>query len=257
MTTNAGQMLASKVVMITGAGRGIGAEAARLFVQQGASVMLVARTESELRKVRDEIVTSGGDAAYFTADLSDASNVEEAVKATVERYGRLDAAFNNAGIGVTVSSLVDEREEDFDLIQSVNYKGVWLCMKAQIKTMMETSGAGSIVNTSSVGSLKGNPGLGAYGASKRAINSLTQTAAVEYGPAGIRVNAIAPGTTMTDMIQQWVSINPDIIEQISAKTPLRRPAEPIEIANAAAWLLSDYSSFVTGVVLPVDGGLSV
>lgn len=155
MTTIAGQMLASKVVMITGAGRGIGAEAARLFVQQGASVMLVARTESELRKVRDEIVTSGGDAAYFTADLSDASNVEEAVKATVERYGRLDAAFNNAGVGVTVSSLVDEREEDFDLIQSVNYKGVWLCMKAQIKAMMETSGSGSIVNTSSVGSLKG------------------------------------------------------------------------------------------------------
>ncbi|MGO4732248.1 SDR family NAD(P)-dependent oxidoreductase [Paenibacillus sp. 2KB_22] len=257
MTTIAGQMLAGKVVMITGAGRGIGAEAARLFVQQGASVMLVARTESELRKVRDEIVKSGGDAAYFTADLSDVSNVEEAVKATVERYGRLDAAFNNAGIGVTVSSLVDEREEDFDLIQSVNYKGVWLCMKAQIKAMMETSGSGSIVNTSSVGSLKGNPGLGAYGASKRAVNSLTQTAAVEYGPAGIRVNAIAPGTTMTDMIQQWVSINPDIVEQISAKTPLRRPAEPVEIANAAAWLLSDYSSFVTGVVLPVDGGLSV
>lgn len=99
--------------------------------------------------------------------------------------------------------------------------------------------------------------MGAYGASKRAVNSLTQTAAVEYGPAGIRVNAIAPGTTMTDMIQQWVSINPEIIEQISAKTPLRRPAEPVEIANAAAWLLSDYSSFVTGVVLPVDGGLSV
>ncbi|MGC5773950.1 SDR family NAD(P)-dependent oxidoreductase [Paenibacillus pabuli] len=257
MTTIGGQLLASKVVMVTGAGRGIGAEAARLFAQQGASVMLVARTESELSKVRDEILTSGGDASYFTADLSDVSSVEAAIKATVERYGRLDAAFNNAGVGVTVSSLVDEREEDFDLIQSVNYKGVWLCMKAQIKAMMETSKSGSIVNTSSVGSLKGNPGLGAYGASKRAVNSLTQTAAVEYGPAGIRVNAIAPGTTMTDMIQQWVSINPEIIEQISAKTPLRRPAEPIEIANAAAWLLSDYSSFVTGVVLPVDGGLSV
>ncbi|MDG0811163.1 SDR family NAD(P)-dependent oxidoreductase [Cohnella rhizosphaerae] len=183
---------------------------------------------------------------FFTADVTDGSSVEGAVRATVERYGRLDAAFNNAGLGVTVSSLVDEKEEDFDLIQSVNYKGVWLCMKAQIKAIMATSGSGSIVNVSSVGSLKGNPGLGAYGASKRAVNSMTQTAAVEYGPAGIRVNAIAPGTTLTDMIQQWVSINPDIIEQISAKTPLRRPAEPVEIANAAAWLLSDYSSFVTG-----------
>ncbi len=256
MTNISGLLLENKVIMITGAGRGIGAAAAKLFAQQGASVMLVARTESELAKVIDEIAELGGNAAYVTADLSDAKNVEQAVSATVERYGRLDAAFNNAGLGVTVSSLVDEKEEDFDLIQSVNYKGVWLSMKAQIKAMLETSGSGAIVNTSSVGSLKGNPGLGAYGAAKRAVNSLTQTAAVEYGPAGIRVNAIAPGTTMTDMIQQWVSINPEIIEQISAKTPLRRPAEPIEIANAAAWLLSDNASFITGVILPVDGGLT-
>lgn len=256
MTKSQTQMLTNKVIMITGAGRGIGAAAAKLFAQQGASVMLVARTESELRNVRDEITTSGGVAEYFTADLSDASNIEEAVKATVERYGRLNAAFNNAGVGVTVSSLLDEKEEDFDLIQSVNYKGVWLSMKAQIKAMLETSGSGAIVNTSSVGSLKGNPGLGAYGASKRGVNSLTQTAAIEYGPVGIRINAIAPGTTMTDMIQQWVSINPEIIEQINVKTPLRRPAEPIEIAQAAAWLLSDYASFITGVILPVDGGLT-
>lgn len=256
MTNSSGLLLENKVIMITGAGRGIGAAAAKLFAQQGASVMLVARTESELAKVRDEITELGGHAAYVTADLSDAKNVEQAVNATVERYGRLDAAFNNAGLGVTVSSLVDEKEEDFDLIQWVNYKGVWLSMKAQIKAMLETSGSGAIVNTSSVGSLKGNPGLGAYGAAKRAVNSLTQTAAVEYGPVGIRVNAIAPGTTMTDMIQQWVSINPEIIEQISAKTPLRRPAEPIEIANAAAWLLSDNASFITGVILPVDGGLT-
>ncbi|MHA6528791.1 SDR family NAD(P)-dependent oxidoreductase [Paenibacillus sp. BAC0078] len=256
MTNSSTQLLTNKVIMVTGAGRGIGAAAAKLFAEQSASVMLIARTEHELRKVKDEITASGGNADYFTADLSDASNIEEAVKATVERYGRLNAAFNNAGIGVTVSSLLDEKEEDFDLIQSVNYKGVWLSMKAQIKAMLETSGSGAIVNTSSVGSLKGNPGLGAYGASKRGVNSLTQTAAIEYGPVGIRVNAIAPGTTMTDMIQQWVSINPKIIEQISANTPLRRPAEPIEIARAAAWLLSDYASFITGVILPVDGGLS-
>ncbi|WP_413406817.1 SDR family NAD(P)-dependent oxidoreductase [Paenibacillus amylolyticus] len=256
MENISGQLLMDKVVMVTGAGRGIGAAAAKLFAEEGASVMLVSRTESELRTVRDEITATGGNADYFTADLSDASSVEEAVKATVRRYGRLNAAFNNAGIVVTVASLVDEKEEDFDLIQSVNYKGVWLSMKAQIKAMLETSGSGAIVNSSSVGSLKGNPGLGAYGAAKRGVNSLTQTAAIEYGPAGIRVNAIAPGTTMTDMIQQWVAINPKIIEQISAKTPLRRPAEPIEVANAAAWLLSDQASFITGVILPVDGGLS-
>ncbi|OWR29946.1 short-chain dehydrogenase [Saccharibacillus sp. O23] len=256
MTTTSNNRLANKVIMITGAGRGIGAEAARLFAGQGASVVLAARTEAQLIAVRDEIAASGGEAAYFAADLSQASSVERAVRFTVERYGRLDGAFNNAGIAINVASLIDEQEEDFDVIQSVNYKGVWLCMKAQIKAILETAGSGSIVNTSSVGSLKGNPGLGAYGAAKRAVNSLTQTAAVEYGPSGIRVNAIAPGTTMTDMIQQWVSINPEIIEQISGKTPLRRAAEPIEIAQAASWLLSDESSFVTGVVLPVDGGLS-
>lgn len=256
MTKHAEALLKDKVVMITGAGRGIGAAAAKWFAEQGASVMLVSRTESELRALRDEITAAGGQAEYFTADLAVAGGAQEAVNATVKQYGRLNAAFNNAGIGVTVSSLVDEKEEDFDLIQSVNYKGVWLCMKAQITAMLQTSGSGAIVNTSSVGSLKGNPGLGSYGASKRGVNSLTQTAAVEYGPAGIRVNAIAPGTTMTDMIQQWVSIEPEIIEQISAKTPLRRPAEPIEIAQAAAWLLSDQASFVTGVILPVDGGLT-
>lgn len=256
MTTNSSNRLANKVIMITGAGRGIGAEAAKLFAGQGATVMLVARTESQLIGVRDEIAAFGGEADYFVADLSQASSVARAVQFTIEQYGRLDGAFNNAGMGVSISSLIDEQEEDFDVIQSVNYKGVWLCMKAQIKAIMETAGTGSIVNTSSVGSLKGNPGLGAYGAAKRAVNSLTQTAAIEYGPSGIRVNAIAPGTTMTDMIQQWVSINPKIIEQISEKTPLRRAAEPIEIANAASWLLSDESSFVTGIVLPVDGGLS-
>lgn len=251
-----GNLLHKKVAIVTGASRGIGAAAARLFAQQGASVMLVARTESELRRVTEDITAAGGDADYVTADLSIASGIEQAVQATVTRFGRLDAAFNNAGIAVHMSSLLDENEEAFDQVQAVNYKGIWLAMKAQIKAMLETAGSGAIVNTSSVGSLKGNAGLGAYGASKRGVNSLTQTAAIEYGPAGIRVNAIAPGTTLTEMIQQWVAVDPDIIGKISAMTPLRRPAEPVEIAQAAAWLLSDNASFITGVVLPVDGGLS-
>ncbi|WP_405153445.1 SDR family NAD(P)-dependent oxidoreductase [Paenibacillus sp. FSL K6-0108] len=251
-----GNILSGKVAMVTGASRGIGAAAARLFAEQGASVMLVARTESELRKVTEDITTAGGNADYVAADLSSANGIEQAVQATIERFGRLDAAFNNAGIAVHMSSLLDETEEAFDQVQAVNYKGIWLAMKAQIKAMLESAGSGAIVNTSSVGSLKGNAGLGSYAASKRGVNSLTQTAAIEYGPAGIRINAIAPGTTLTEMIQQWVAVDPDIIEKISAMTPLRRAAEPMEIAQAAAWLLSDNASFITGVILPVDGGLT-
>jgi NAD(P)-dependent dehydrogenase (short-subunit alcohol dehydrogenase family) len=128
-------------------------------------------------------------------------------------------------------------------------------MTAEIRAIRATAGSGAIVNNSSVGSLRGAPGLGPYAATKRAVNSLTETAAAEYGPEGIRVNAIAPGTTMTGVIRRWVEAEPGAVDRLNSLTPLRRAAEPEEIAEAAAWLLSDRASYVTGVCLPVDGGL--
>lgn len=250
------QRFQDKVVIVTGASSGIGKVAARAFAREGACVVLAARRQEEGNQIAAEIKAAGGEAVFVQTDVARTQDVIKLIETTVATYGRLDCAFNNAGIGGDAMTLTaDHSEENWDNVMSVNLKGVWLCMKYQIPEMLK-HGGGSIVNNSSIYGLGASTvGHVPYAVSKHGVIGLTKTAAFEYAKQGIRVNAICPGFTHTELVDAAIEAIPALFEKLLTNDiPMGRIAEAEEIVNAVLWLCSEEASFVTGQALAPDGG---
>ncbi|MEV0323434.1 SDR family NAD(P)-dependent oxidoreductase [Streptomyces sp. NPDC050658] len=255
MVESAQGLLEGKVVMVTGASSGIGEAAARLFAEQGAAVTLMARREDRLRALAEDIEGAGGRALVTAGSVTSPADVERAVTGAVEAFGRLDAAFNNAGWGSIGSPLHETGDDVFEQVMDVNVRGVWNCLKQQIPVMLR-QGSGSIVNTSSTAGMFATGAIAPYVAAKHAVLGLTKAAAAEYGQRGIRVNALMVGSTRTELMETAMEQIPQLEQAAVGRAIQRRLADPREVARAAAWLCSEQSSFVTGAGVPVDGGCS-
>ncbi|TDI14310.1 MAG: SDR family oxidoreductase [Acidobacteria bacterium] len=247
------QLLDGKVMLITGGASGIGRAAAQAGARAGATVVLSDVSDDEGERVAEEIRADGGRAGYVHADVCRESDVRALVERTVSEHGSLDCAFNNAGIEGVAAPLAESSEEIWDRVLEVNLKGVWCCMQHEIRQMLRQE-RGAIVNASSVMGVVASRDNPAYAASKHGVVGLTHSAALDYAEAGIRVNAVAPGYIRTPMLERLFALHPDLEESAIRRHPMGRLGTPEEIAQAVVWLCSDAASFVTGQVLPVDGG---
>ena len=245
-------MFTGKVALVTGGGSGIGRATAIAFADKGAKVAIVDKDDRGGRGTVKKIRGKSGDAAFFAADVSQAKDVASAVNGTITKYGRLDYAFNNAGIAESFDSIVDVDESDWDRVLAVNLKGVWLCMKYEIPEMLKENGA--IVNMSSAAGLRGVPAGGAYVASKHGVVGLTRTAALELAENGIRVNAVCPTVIQTPLATRFQEEYPGVMESYIEQNPMKRPGSAEEVAQVVTWLCSDQASFINGLAIPVDGG---
>jgi NAD(P)-dependent dehydrogenase (short-subunit alcohol dehydrogenase family) len=246
----------NKTALITGAGSGLGRAAALLFAQRGARVVVSDRNDEGGHETVRLITEQGGQAMYIHCDVTQEDQVNALIAKTVEAYGSLDAAVNNAGIGGIWTKSHQYPTDNFELVQAVNVTGVFMCMRAQLQVMLE-QGSGSIVNVSSVSGLVGFPYNLAYAASKHAVIGLTRTVALEYASKNIRVNSVCPVFTITPMVEgMFEVIGAEGREKFQKSIPMRRYGRPEEIADAIVWLCSDASSFVTGHNLPIDGGMT-
>jgi NAD(P)-dependent dehydrogenase (short-subunit alcohol dehydrogenase family) len=246
--------LDGKIVLVTGGGSGIGRATALAFAREGAHILVADVSEESAITTARIVGDQGGDAHAIGCDVAQAAQVAAMVQSVLDRFGRLDCAFNNAGVegGPPGVQMHEYADDTWDNVLDVNLKGVWLCMKYEIQAML-TSGGGAIVNTASIAGLTAG-GNAAYVASKHGVIGLTRRAAVEYGPLGIRVNAVCPGSIRTPMLERLFQRAPDRERMLVDRTPLRRLGMPEDVAETVVWLCSDAASFVTGHPLVVDGG---
>jgi NAD(P)-dependent dehydrogenase (short-subunit alcohol dehydrogenase family) len=246
------RQFAGRVVLVTGGNAGIGRATAAEFARQGAQVVVSGRREKEGRGVVAEIEASGGEAIFIKADVSKESDVKAMIERTLAKFGRLDCAFNNAGIEQALTPLPDQTEETYDQIMDINVKGVWLSLKHEIPAMLKTGG-GAVVNNASIAGLVGFATAPVYAASKHAVVGLTKAVALEYAKQNLRVNAVAPGAIETRMFRDFAT-SPDVKQMLESAHPIGRIGQPEEVASAVVWLCSAGASFVTGQIVPIDGG---